>query len=1154
MVADRFSFELTDDQTIDDAFASVLADWIDAVDRGEKPSLESFVALHPEHEPRLREAIETWQTFSALRDAKPELESSNAEEEAAKERSVLPLSEQGSIGGYQLDGVIGSGGMSIVYKATQKNLQRTVAIKVLRGSAATNQIDLERFRFEAQTVARLDHPNVVSIYEVADVGEQVFFSMQWIDGCNLMQYLSAVRDQPQRAAQILAKTARAVHHAHQRGILHRDLKPSNILIDTEGEPHVTDFGLAKSISVDGELTQPGFLVGTPNYMAPEQTVAESDASAFSVATDVHGLGSILYTVLTGRPPFESKNLLTTLANIRDQAPGSLRRVNPTVPRDLESICFRCLEKRPEDRYASAAALADDLDNFLEGRSVRARPAPPWVNCIRWVRRNRVTTALASSATVLLFALVLNSILGRRRVEDALTRANAHAAQQEHRTELLRQTLHLALAGMTETLPRISDASRVGEQGPEQTERLQRMLTVFEALAAEEDGDTALTQRAVHAYDYVASLKHLLGDRDGAIQAQKRALNLLDELDGLEPAWSIRRHQISGLTDLCHLFLASGRLSEAEIAIEQAQSRIVHDAPHDPIATLAAANVLQAASITAEYRGDLIESRRRATEGLRLVRGLRNAPDADPNATVRLLARLHQQLGDLSIAFHDPNQAKRHLEKASHLWSQIKKQHPYEIDLRPELTENYLALARQVAVSEPAPDSMTRSIEWNRKAVAQCEDLVQDHPEVGVFRQLLARCHHELGLRQFHQGEKRAAEASRAAAEEQYEWSLVQDSPEHTIQVSWGNMLATWAMMHRRNGDLSTATELADQCRVVMVDLQRAGLSDDIIISVASPHVALGRMAVDRGDLESALQHFEDRERRLQSIVNAKGFNSEVQLERVEALLLKATTHRLLNELDSAAIARRDAEQLLNAMDDITAQSNQTSATRFDYLKLLTMTEHDVQLICRGDAEALISRANGFAGSDDWMLQLHAADLIAHAAWMRSESLDSAMLLKRAISLRERLVDQATTPSQRHQLAWLLVAHANPEFWAAETAVEITAPGANTGAMADMSVLVRGLALYRSGRFEDAIETLRDIAETPWRFETLTAHRIPHAMAILSMAYSKTNDVENATRWIESSERWVDRLAPSDWERIRFQEEARRHLDQALYRQGGILAR
>ncbi|MGO9924137.1 MAG: protein kinase domain-containing protein [Isosphaeraceae bacterium] len=302
--------------------------------------------------------------------------------------------------GYEILEELGRGGMGVVYKARQVALDREVALKVIKTGGFATEAELLRFQNEAEAVAQLDHPQIVPIYEVGQIEGLPYFSMKLITGTSLDKRLAEFAGNPRASARIVAIAATALHHAHQRGILHRDLKPANILLDEHDEPHVTDFGLAKRIGADGELTQTGSLMGTPSYMAPEQ--ASQARGALSTATDVYGLGTILYALLSGRAPFAGTTLVETLDLVRSKAPEPPSLINPLVPRALEIICLKCMEKEPHRRYGSALALAEDLERWLVGVPILAQPVGPATRAWMWCRRNR---ALAAMAALLLLAVV-----------------------------------------------------------------------------------------------------------------------------------------------------------------------------------------------------------------------------------------------------------------------------------------------------------------------------------------------------------------------------------------------------------------------------------------------------------------------------------------------------------------------------------------------------------------------------------------------------------------------------------------------------------------------------------------------------------------------------------------------------------------------------
>ncbi len=279
-----------------------------------------------------------------------------------------PLHERGVIGDYELLGEIARGGVGIVFRARQRGLDRPVALKVLRAGANAIPADARRFRNEAETVAQLDHPNIVPIFEVGEDRGCSFFSMRLIEGGNLSDRGEETARDPKRGAGLLAAVARAIQHAHERGVLHRDLKPSNVLLDEYGKPQVVDFGLARRVNVDHDLTRTGVVLGTPAYMAPEQ--AGGLKGAVTTATDVHGLGALLYFLLTGRAPYAAASAHDALDRVRARPP---RAIDRAIDRDLETICLKCLEEDPATRYPSAASVADDLEALAGGTT---DPRPP----------------------------------------------------------------------------------------------------------------------------------------------------------------------------------------------------------------------------------------------------------------------------------------------------------------------------------------------------------------------------------------------------------------------------------------------------------------------------------------------------------------------------------------------------------------------------------------------------------------------------------------------------------------------------------------------------------------------------------------------------------------------------------------------------------
>jgi serine/threonine-protein kinase len=287
--------------------------------------------------------------------------------EPAEQPPQAPVPE---VPGYDVLGVIGHGGMGIVYQARHRKLNRVVALKMILAAHGASAGDLARFRAEAEAVAALQHPNIVQVYEAGESAGQPFLALEFVPGGSLAQHLRGAPVSSGRAAEIVLTLARAVQHAHERGVVHRDIKPANVLLGPDGTLKVTDFGLAKRLDASLAHTPTGAVLGTPSYMAPEQALG--NARAAGPPADVYSLGAILYELLTGRPPFQGETVMQTILQAQQHDPVPPAQLNPAVPRDLETICLKCLEKEPARRYGSAAALADDLRRFVQGEPIVAR--------------------------------------------------------------------------------------------------------------------------------------------------------------------------------------------------------------------------------------------------------------------------------------------------------------------------------------------------------------------------------------------------------------------------------------------------------------------------------------------------------------------------------------------------------------------------------------------------------------------------------------------------------------------------------------------------------------------------------------------------------------------------------------------------------------
>jgi serine/threonine-protein kinase len=542
-----------------------------------------------------------------------------------------------SVPGLELVGVLGRGGMGVVFKARQATLDRDVAVKFLREAHGADSIHHRRFLQEARAVARLRHPHLVQVYEFGEVTaaggatSQPYLVLEYVPGGSLADLLRGAPQPPREAARLLETLADAIHYAHQQGVVHRDLKPANVLLqgaDVQGErpaqgvrgprrltaevcAKVTDFGLAKLLA-GSDLTHDGDLLGTPSYMAPEQ--AAGQPGAVTAAVDVYGLGAILYEALTGRPPFAAATAQATLLQVRQGEPVPPRRLQPTVPRDLETICLKCLRKEPGRRYATAGELADDLRRFRAGEPIRARPVGAAERALVWCRRKPGVAGL-------LAALVLVFLAGSAGVLWQWQEARYHAAEagqnaadfRRERDAAVREHARAALH-LREARKRVDRLTQVGRellQRPRLAklgkEVMEDALSYYEAILLQEGSDPQLRLEAARLYHQVGHIHHNLGRWAEAVQAYGHQARLLEGLVQGEPANQALRQELA----LSHRWRGNAlrdlrRYRESQEAYRQAvelHEQVLRDSPDDAGRQVAFANtLLNLASVTPRLEG------------------------------------------------------------------------------------------------------------------------------------------------------------------------------------------------------------------------------------------------------------------------------------------------------------------------------------------------------------------------------------------------------------------------------------------------------------------------------------------------------------------------------------------------------------------------
>jgi serine/threonine-protein kinase len=591
---------------------AVVAEYLQAVESGRVPSRQELLDRHPELADGLRaffaDLDRVDRVAAPLRAADGfDLDPSGPQE---GDRPQQPPTVR-YFGDYELLEELAHGGMGVVYKARQVSLNRLVALKlILAGTLATDR-DVLRFRTEAESAANLDHPRIVPIFEVGEHEGQQYYSMKFVEGVSLARHpLGPTRDEVSG----LVDVARAVHYAHQRGILHRDLKPSNVLVDPQGARYVTDFGLAKRLAdSDGSLTETGQMLGTPRYMAPEQAAGQK---GLTVAADVYSLGVILYERLTGQTPFAGENVLSLLRQVRETEPPRPSAIRPGLDRDLETAVLKSLDKEPARRYPSAEALAEDLSSWLEGRPISARPVSQAERAWRWCRRNPVVSTLAT-------ALVVALVTGLLGVATQWWRAERHLREVRHQRALLgdnfrrevaaRLALEEANARERQARRRAEARFRLGmkavdgysalaledelQKGPRLEGLRKRLLGSALKFYTElqESLEADPTPQALHdlseAYFRVGDIHMELGSLHEALAAFRRVLAIRKALAVNPDDPRDQRHLCQSEGELALVLIKTGEHTNAASLIEDLSSRL----PDDPrFYNLAAVRFVQCA--------------------------------------------------------------------------------------------------------------------------------------------------------------------------------------------------------------------------------------------------------------------------------------------------------------------------------------------------------------------------------------------------------------------------------------------------------------------------------------------------------------------------------------------------------------------------------
>jgi serine/threonine-protein kinase len=645
--------------------------------------------------------------------------------------------ETGRLGNYRILSVLGTGGMGIVYLAEQQRPRRRVALKL--GVAPLHSGRQARSRHEPETIARLAHPNIVPVHEVGEHRGHSYFTMELMESGSLAGKLAVAPLPARSAAELVATLARAVHFAHEHGVIHRDLKPANVLLTREGVAKISDFGLAKRFA-DGDdtvgpvcRTQSGTILGTPGYMAPEQ--AAGGTEEIGPAADVYALGAILYECLTGRPPFRAATVLETLEQVRNLEPMPPGRLQPNLPRDLQTICLKCLEKQVRGRYASARALANDLERFLEGKPIVARPARGWERTWKWMRRKPALAGLITVSALSAVGVTAGVVVYNVQLQRAVDRASANEVDARRQQRRAGEHYNEARDSLERMLQRF-DRYRLGEvpQLKElQRRQLEDALAFYQrAFKEEEDPDPEVRRDTAFACRRAADIQTMLGQFEAAGVNYARALTLLEEL----PAEKRDSPQTQLLLGGCYNnrgLLANnlGQWTEAECYHRKARDlfeSLARARPDDFLARSGLAESEKFLGVVHQLSERPAESQRHYREAVKLYTALIHDQPGIEHYQVRV-ANTYTNLGVIYAYTQRHDEANRAYEEAERVLGALVKRHPSSGEYKLSLAAVYSNWGDMLRMTGKADSALSRL----GQAVELSEAVLASEPRHGEAR-------------------------------------------------------------------------------------------------------------------------------------------------------------------------------------------------------------------------------------------------------------------------------------------------------------------------------------------------------------------------------------------------------------------------------------
>ncbi|MEL6107872.1 MAG: serine/threonine-protein kinase [Planctomycetota bacterium] len=632
--------------------------------------------------------------------------------------------------GYEILGEIARGGMGIVFRARQIEANRIVALKMILSGNVAGPKEVQRFKNEAKAAASLDHPNIVPVFDIGEQDGQHFFSMGFVDGPSLKEVIATERMNGQRAATFVQTLAKAIQYAHSKGIIHRDLKPANILLDEQGNPRITDFGLSKVMDSQTELTGTGQVIGTPAYMSPEQ--ASGNSSEISETTDVYSLGAILYELLTGHVPFHSETVVGLLIKVQNEtprSPASLSQVRMSA--DLDTICMKCLEKNPDHRYTTARALADDLDRYLRGEPIMARPISIGTRLARWCGKHPMTTGLAACLVISLLVFGSSTLHFAMKSQQRSSMVASERRQKD-------QNLEIALIAVEQMVEQAKLLADVPRKEKTRVELLDKATEFYDRFLQQRPEDRTLQFQAAMVHQSIGNVFRILDEFERSQKALAESISQLDGLIATEP--DNRQYSIALAEGYISLaLLLKPRDSELAFdAIEQAkaiQSELSIDQYADANSRHAVARVLYNRGMMLSEQGQYEAAESDYQAAISMLLKLVQSANADVSEDsfareYRLdLGRTLNNYGNLLKRDGRPEEAKQQIQQAIELHADLS-------DLR-EHRQDVAIFRNNLANTLTAQKQFADALAVNLRSIDALDELVAQFPRYASLKSELA---------------------------------------------------------------------------------------------------------------------------------------------------------------------------------------------------------------------------------------------------------------------------------------------------------------------------------------------------------------------------------------------------------------------------------